>query len=115
MASASAARPTAANATHVTSVMCAQLGWSVVRLPGRLTFMSASAPIDEEHMHQRWILTYPADFPEERGRRFVETYTQGINEDIPLWASKIYRPKPLLRPEDGPIVEFRKWADLFYS
>ena len=91
-----------------------QLGWSVVRLPGRLTFMSASAPIDEEHMHQRWILTYPSDFDPERGRKFVETYTLGINEDVPLWAAKIYRPKPLLRPEDGPIAEFRRWAAQFY-
>ena len=44
----------------------------------------------------------------------METYTLGINEDVPLWAAKIYRPKPLLRPEDGPIVEFRRWAAQFY-
>jgi phenylpropionate dioxygenase-like ring-hydroxylating dioxygenase large terminal subunit len=91
-----------------------QLGWSVVHLPDRLTFMSASAPIDVEHMHQRWILTYPSSFDPERGTRFVETYTLGINEDIPLWESKIYRDKPMLRPGDGPIDDFRRWAAQFY-
>ena len=65
-------------------------------------------------MLQRWILTYPSDFDAERGKRFVETYTLGINEDIPLWESKIYRDKPMLRPGDGPIEDFRRWAAQFY-
>lgn len=37
-----------------------------------------------------------------------------IEEDIPIWENKIYRPLPILCDGDGPIAKFRKWYRNFY-
>ena len=37
-----------------------------------------------------------------------------IEEDIPIWENKIYRPLPILCDGDGPIAKFRKWYRTFY-
>jgi cholesterol 7-dehydrogenase len=34
--------------------------------------------------------------------------------DIAIWETKIYRTKPKLNPEDGPIHELRRWFQQFY-
>ena len=51
---------------------------------------------------------------ESFGQMFVEGMTMGVQQDIPIWENKIYRERPVLCDGDGPIAEFRKWAQNFY-
>lgn len=39
----------------------------------------------------------------------------GLNQDVPIWENKIYRPHPVLSPVDGPIIRFRRFMAQFYS
>lgn len=38
-----------------------------------------------------------------------------IDQDVPIWENKLYRPRPLLSDADGPILQFRKWAAQFHA
>lgn len=93
-----------------------QLGFVVLRIPGYVTFMAATTPIDEEHVHQRWVFAYPAALGEETGETIVGAFaSSGIYQDIPIWEHKRFVERPLLVRGDGPIMEFRRWAAQFYS
>lgn len=37
-----------------------------------------------------------------------------IDQDVPIWENKLYRARPRLSRADGPIMQFRKWAQQFY-
>ncbi|MGD1912844.1 MAG: Rieske 2Fe-2S domain-containing protein [Rivularia sp. (in: cyanobacteria)] len=38
-----------------------------------------------------------------------------LQQDIPIWENKIYRSQPLLSEVDGPITQYRRWTQQFYS
>ena len=38
-----------------------------------------------------------------------------IDQDVPIWENKAYRPQPLLSAADGPIMRYRRWARQFYG
>jgi phenylpropionate dioxygenase-like ring-hydroxylating dioxygenase large terminal subunit len=38
-----------------------------------------------------------------------------IDQDVPIWENKLYRASPRLSDADGPIMQFRKWAQQFYD
>ncbi len=93
-----------------------QLGYVVLRVPGLLSFMAASSPVDTEHVHQRWVFAFPKAIGEEAQQKLLDAFTyQGIYEDIPIWENKRYLANALFVKGDGPIAEFRKWARQFYS
>ncbi len=93
-----------------------QLGFVELRIPDLIAFVAATTPIDEEHVHQRWVFAYPGALGEETGSAVVGAFAQsGIYEDIPIWEHKRYVEHPLLVKGDGPIAEFRRWARQFYS
>jgi hypothetical protein len=37
-----------------------------------------------------------------------------MNQDVPIWEHKRCLPKPMRCDGDGPIPEYRKWANKFY-
>lgn len=93
-----------------------QLGFVVLRIPDYVTFMAATTPIDTEHVHQRWVFAYPKALGDETGEKLIDTFaSSGIYQDIPIWEHKRYVDRPLLVKGDGPILEFRRWAEQFYS
>ena len=93
-----------------------QLGFVVLRIPGYVSFIAATSPIDEEHVHQRWLFAYPKELGEETGDAIVDAFaSSGIYQDIPIWEHKRFLERPLLVKGDGPIMEFRKWTEQFYS
>ena len=93
-----------------------QLGFTVLRVPELISFMAASTPIDDEHVCQRWVFSYPKALGEEQGLKIVNAFTEsGIFEDIPIWEHKVYVEHPVLVKGDGPIADFRRWAKQFYS
>jgi phenylpropionate dioxygenase-like ring-hydroxylating dioxygenase large terminal subunit len=38
-----------------------------------------------------------------------------LEQDIPIWENKIYRHQPLLSESEGAIIQYRRWAQQFYS
>jgi nitrite reductase/ring-hydroxylating ferredoxin subunit len=91
------------------------LGLGVVRVAGYTTFLSSTTPIDEEHVHVRWLFTSPRSVGEARAREAAETFAAGVSQDLPIWENKIYRSQPVLTKGERPILDQRRWARQFYS
>ena len=49
------------------------------------------------------------------GAAIIRDIVKQMNEDIPIWESKAYLQRPILCDGDGPIAEFRRWSQQFYS
>jgi len=91
------------------------LGLGVVRVAGYTTFLSSTTPIDEEHVHVRWLFTSPRSVGEAAAQEAAESFAAGVSQDIPIWENKIYRPRPVLTRSERPIIEHRRWCRQFYS
>jgi nitrite reductase/ring-hydroxylating ferredoxin subunit len=95
------------------------LGLTAVRtegLPGAgLLMYSSTTPIDEKHVHSRWLLTATKNIVDFFGEEFMTGLTQGVQQDIPIWTNKVHRARPVLCEADNYLAEFRKWARQFYS
>ena len=46
---------------------------------------------------------------------FHEAALADFKQDLNIWRHKIYRPRPVLVPGDGPILAYREWASQFYE
>jgi hypothetical protein len=38
-----------------------------------------------------------------------------VEQDIAVWTTRRYLPRPALAKGDGPIAEYRRWASQFYA
>ena len=85
-------------------------------VPGSGTLMFNSlTPIDEENVHLRWSFTVTRNLASSAGADFIDGLIAAVQPDIPIWENKLYRPRPLLCDGDGPIAQFRTWAQHFYT
>ncbi len=91
------------------------LGLGVLRVKGFTTFLSSTTPIDEENVVVRWIFTSPRSAGDETVEYAANQFCKNVSQDIPIWENKIFRETPVLRPQEKPITEFRRWAQQFYS
>jgi nitrite reductase/ring-hydroxylating ferredoxin subunit len=91
------------------------LGLGVLRVKGWVTFLSSTTPIDEEHVHVRWIFTAPVANGPDGLLVAADSFCDGVSQDIPIWENKVYRPHPVLTRSERPILEHRRWARQFYS
>ena len=99
-------------------------GFSIARFSGIIDafFVGASTPIDFEtlevtHSYKvRKLGTTPEllERTERVGRALVRDLVKQVEEDIVIFEHKISQPKPKLSAADGPILQFRKWAEQFY-
>ena len=81
--------------------------------------LNAQTPIDDEYTDIRF------DFVQRKengaaprggvGAAIIRDIVKQMNEDIPIWENKAYLPRPILCDGDGPIAEFRRWSEQFYS
>jgi phenylpropionate dioxygenase-like ring-hydroxylating dioxygenase large terminal subunit len=74
-------------------------------------------PIDEERLHVRWQFATPRAAeggPLPLGVAFAREFVRQFGQDIPIWESKRYLPRPLLCEGDGAMAGFRRWATQFY-
>ena len=46
---------------------------------------------------------------------FIEEIHQRTVEDVEMWESKAYLPRPALAHGDGPIMQYRRWCEQFYA
>lgn len=75
-------------------------------------------PISESRLHLRFAFTQPKNL--NAGQKIladaiVEEISRQVEQDIPIWEHKIYRPEPILCDGDGPINQYRKWFRQFYA
>jgi phenylpropionate dioxygenase-like ring-hydroxylating dioxygenase large terminal subunit len=75
-------------------------------------------PIDGEQIDARMTISLKR-LPDEAMTRFVgdlvvKDVTRQFEEDITIWKHKIYRDKPVLCDNDGPIGLVRRWSRQFY-
>ncbi|MEM7409662.1 MAG: Rieske 2Fe-2S domain-containing protein [Myxococcota bacterium] len=97
------------------------LGSSYVRYSGMLdtTILMGMTPIDDETTHLRFgVLGKRRGGTEESFEAFHQKYAdelaRAVTQDFPVWENKAYHAKPLLSDGDGPVPEFRRWAEQFY-
>jgi nitrite reductase/ring-hydroxylating ferredoxin subunit len=75
-------------------------------------------PIDAEHVHVRWHFAVPKQddgSPSPVGVAFAREFVRQFNQDIPIWETKQFLPRPMLCEGDGAIASLRKWASQFYA
>lgn len=98
------------------------LGFNWIRQSGAFDTVVATGltPIDEETTHVRMGVI--ANVGEDAGveareqvRAYMAEHAVFAEQDFPIWENKLHRERPMLCAEDGPIVEFRRWAARFYS
>lgn len=97
------------------------LGYNWIRQHGQFETIVATGrtPIDAETTHVRMCVI--AQIGEHVGddlRQELEAYMAEhavfAEQDFEIWENKKFRAKPPLCAADGPIVEFRRWAQQFY-
>lgn len=95
------------------------MGLSHVRLvgtgPARDLF--TVTPIDDETLLAQHTFFVPNDGnggPSRYGQSFMGEFSKQIVEDIPIWETKRYRPRPKLASGENAVLDFRRWASQFY-
>jgi hypothetical protein len=81
--------------------------------------MSSVTPVDEEYCEVRYGFSQKkvnGVAPEGGvGAAIIKNICFQMSQDQPIWEHKIYVDKPLLCDGDGPIAEYRRWCQQFYS
>jgi hypothetical protein len=49
------------------------------------------------------------------GEAFIEEIHLRTAEDVEMWETKAYVPRPALAHGDGPILKYRRWCEQFYA
>lgn len=96
-------------------------GCSAIRFNehAEVLLFACTTPVDEEHVSQRFFFTaHKKGNPLMRtliSRMFIREVASQFEQDTPIWENKIHLTKPILCDGDGPIWQFRKWYQRFYS
>lgn len=97
------------------------LGYSFLRQRGNVHTVVASGltPIDGETVHLRMgVIGAKRGLDEEAAREVLRGYVAEhavvATQDFAIWENKRYPTNPMLCDGDGPIAEYRKWAEQFY-
>lgn len=96
-------------------------GFQISQMDGYMHSMLVNAHtlIDENTLDLRFGVTVrPRDGVEvtqEMLDRYVENLTVGFLEDVEIWENKVYRDRPMLCSDDGPIGKLRRWYAQFYD
>ncbi|MDO8431190.1 MAG: Rieske 2Fe-2S domain-containing protein [Candidatus Binatus sp.] len=86
----------------------------------KVVAMAGATPIDEERTELRLGFLIPREVKADANlsaaaEAYMQGHTGAIDQDVPIWENKLYRPKPVLSDVDGPIGAYRKWARQFYA
>lgn len=78
-----------------------------------------TTPIDAEYVELSVLFSirkvFGKLFTSFLHHRFFQDAIVNVSSDIPLWENKVYREIPLLRDNDGPVMQVRSWAEQFYE
>ncbi|EFC49671.1 iron-sulfur cluster-binding protein, Rieske family [Naegleria gruberi] len=82
---------------------------------GKFDLVQTVTPVGPLHQHVEHVLYVPWYIPRFFAKWFLILMTSFVEQDIPIWNTKTYLPKPVLVRTDGPIGQFRRWYSQFYS
>jgi hypothetical protein len=93
-------------------------GYWAIRFTGitDVTFISASTPVGPEHVTLRHSFFVPVSTPgsvSNVSKALIAEIIRQVEEDIPIWEHKLYRPKPLLTVGERSIPALRHWSRQF--
>ncbi|MCL4422502.1 MAG: aromatic ring-hydroxylating dioxygenase subunit alpha [Actinobacteria bacterium] len=97
------------------------LGIDIVRPKGILhaAVIFAVTPVKDGLVEAGYTFFVPkkhgTNEPTNLGRAMMADFSKQLEQDIPIWEHKAYKPSPALARGDGPIVAFRRWAYQFYG
>ena len=100
-------------------------------IPFRSRFWVLATPLDRTHMdlvlanqtqetdHVRRAILGLGFIPKRARAKLMnyillEGQVKDVEQDVPVWNRRIYRPKPVLNREDGKIMLFRRYCSQFY-
>lgn len=68
-------------------------------------------------LHYSFVVRNQADDEStaKLGEAFIREIHERTVEDVVVWESKAYVPRPALAHGDGPIMQFRRWCEQFYA
>lgn len=94
------------------------LVWLRVPQSPSVFFVTATTPIDDEYceMTQHLLLedTVGAGEITPEQHQMIDTVFAQTDADVPIWENKVYRERPPLVEDDGPLPVLRRWAQQFY-
>jgi len=87
-----------------------------------IVYMMLQTPVDEKTIRVRFHITVKrlsSDNPGAESPEWVAKIGAGIvaefMNDKVIWDHKVYRNRPRLAENEGPVHEFRRWARQFYA
>ena len=95
-------------------------GMAITRYQGLIdaALVGCSTPVDDETIQLSFhfaVRNPGGDAHVDRvAKAFVRSVVSEVGQDIPIWESKRYEPKPALTPAEKPILEWRRWFEQFY-
>jgi len=85
----------------------------------RMAFLNSTTPLDDEHCELSLSVLIrdpePGGALSPLGRAHVDALFAQVDQDVPIFEHKVYRAKPPLVEDDGPIPVLRRWAQQFYA
>lgn len=96
-------------------------GFGLTRFTGivETLLVSSVVPIDDDYVDVRFSFSVKkignADVTRGVGKALIADIEKQMGEDTPIWENKAYLPKPILCDGDGPIAQFRRWSEQFYT
>jgi len=72
-------------------------------------------PTDPGVLTVRSLYLFKDDVSDDASHRVFENSQFGWERDIRIWHHKQYKEKPLLRPDEAIVLEFRRWFEQFYD
>lgn len=87
-----------------------------ISLPGlgRVVLLHTHTPIEPLRQEVRYRWYADRSMPRALVGYLAGAWISQVQSDYEIWANKIYRNRPLLVPEDGPMLEMRRWYRQFY-
>jgi nitrite reductase/ring-hydroxylating ferredoxin subunit len=85
----------------------------------KIMMMNVTTPLTTERTRKQFLVYYENPENDPKVDRIANAFYKEVNrqmeQDIPIWNKKVYRPRPALTAGEGPITRFRAWAKRFYA
>lgn len=81
---------------------------------GRVVMFQSHTPVAPLTQHVRFRWFSDSSVSRIQAAFIVGNWVSQWRQDLGIWCRKIYRSRPLLSPQDGPVPQLRRWYAQFY-